>query len=190
MAVEQEILLVDTTGQIVAAHVVDFDRHAAHVLLAIGDRRRVGEADPGVVASRLLKQSDLELVREAGNDGEFGFDAAGCACLVEPAHRAGWMTSGARRFEERDEVRGDGGFVRRDIFAREIVRTRHVGPWDADGASYTCAVRLRGDLSVLWRGGRDLPRTRDPWFADSRLRGVLQPLERLCLAGGRRRRTI
>src|SRR6185369_2768380 len=119
-------------------------------LLAIGNRRRVGQADPRAVAARLLKQSDFEFVGEASDDGELRFDAAGCACLIEPANSTGRMASGARRFQERDEVRGDGSFVRRDIFAREIERTRHVGPWEADGASYTCGVRLRGDLSVLW----------------------------------------
>src|SRR5699024_7686245 len=114
----------------------------------------------------------------------------GCACLVEPAYRASRMTSGARRFEEGDEVRGDGGLVRRDVFAREIVRTSHVGPWGDDGASYTCGVRLRGHVPVLWRGGRDLSRTRGARLAGSRLRGVLQPLERVCLTGRRRRRAI
>jgi hypothetical protein len=88
--------------QVVAARAADLDRHPAHVLLAIGRGRRVRESDPGAIAARLLKQSDLEFVGETGDDGELRFDTARCPSLVEPAEGADsgdeprWPLSGTR----------------------------------------------------------------------------------------------
>jgi hypothetical protein len=95
------------------------DRHAAHVLVTIGQRSGVGETDERTVGARTGEDPDPQRLWQVSSDREFGVDAPRRAALVEAANRPVRVALPAGLLEKRDEGGDDRRLPRIDDFPCE-----------------------------------------------------------------------